>query len=164
MIADLSRSLRALLNQPGVPPALAAAVVVFDRPSEPFAPTQSTLDLFLYDIRENRDLAPRASDGVASRVLTCSYLITAWPVGGAELALQEQELLAAALLVLTAHPAIPADLLQGQLVGRPSPQVLMMHPDAAQSTAEFWSSVGNKLRPSLTLTATLSVPVPPAQS
>src|SRR4051812_6737002 len=116
MIADLSRSLRALLSQPGAPPALAAAAVVFDRPSEPFTPTQNTLDLFLYDIRENRDLAPPATDWVALRVLTCSYLITAWPVGGAELALQEQELLAAALLVLTTHPAIPAGLLQGELV------------------------------------------------
>jgi hypothetical protein len=164
MIADLSRSLRALLNQPNVPPALAAAAVVFDRPSEPFAPTQSTLDLFLYDIRENRDLAPRATDWVASRILTCSYLITAWPVGGSELALQEQELLAAALLVLTAHSAIPAGLLQGELAGQPSPHLLLMHPDAVQSTAEFWTSLGNKLRPSLTLTATLSVPVSPALS
>jgi len=158
MIADLSRSLRALLSQPGTPPALAAAAVVFDRPSEPFAPTQSTLDLFLYDIRENRDLAPPASDGVAPRALTCSYLITAWPVGGSELALQEQELLAAALLVLTAHPVIPPGLLQGELAGRPSPHLLLMHPDAVQNTAEFWTSLGNKLRPSLALTATLSVP------
>jgi Pvc16 N-terminal domain len=166
MIADLSHSLRALLGQPGLPPALAAAAVVFDRPTEPFAPTQTTLDLFLHDIRENRDLAPSSPQGGARRrALACSYLVTAWPVGGMEPALQEQELLGEALQVLARYPSIPARFLHGALAGHtPLPQMLPLHPDAMQSTAEFWTSLGTRLRPSLSLTVTLALPVVAAET
>lgn len=166
MIADLSQSLRALLSQPGLPPGLAAAAVVFDRPAEQFTPTQTTIDLFLYDIRENRDLASTApGSGASRRALACTYLVTAWPVGGGELALQEQDLLGEVLQVLAGYATIPAACLRGALAGHtPAPQILLLHPDAVQSTAEFWTSLGNKLRPSLSLTVTLSLPVTPAET
>ena len=87
MISDLSLTLRALLTQPGLPAELAAAQIVFDRPSEQFTPTQTSVDLFLYDIREDRDfVAGSASGGGSVRPFACTYLVTAWPVGGPELA------------------------------------------------------------------------------
>lgn len=154
MISDLSLSLRALLSQSGVPPELAAAQIVFDRPTEQFTPTQTAVDLFLYDIREDRDFAAAGS----GRPLACTYLITAWPVGGAEPALQEQQLLSDVLQVLAAHPTIPPQFLRGSLTGHdPPPQLLVMHPDAVKSTAEFWTALGSKLRPSLSVTATIRV-------
>jgi hypothetical protein len=155
MISDLSLTLRALLTQSGLPPELAAAQIVFDRPSEQFTPTQTTVDLFLYDIREDRDFGA----GVLVRPLACTYLITAWPVGGPEPALQEQQLLSDVLQMLAAHPTIPPRFLQGSLAGHdPPPQLLVMHPDALKNTAEFWTSLGSKLRPSLSVTATIRVP------
>src|SRR6516165_2525159 len=99
MIRDLSETLKAILTQPGLPPELAAAQVSFERPAEPFNPAQTTIDLFLFDVRENLEL--RSSDPVIQRVngaavtqqpprrVICSYLITAWPVGGTEPVLQE---------------------------------------------------------------------------
>ncbi len=154
MIGDLSRSLRALLGQSGVPSALSGAQIVFDRPAEPFNPTQTTVDLFLYDLREDRDAG---APTLRERALACTYLVTAWPVGGPELAFQEQELLSEVLQVLSSSPTIPARFLQGALAGQ-APQVLVLHPDAVKNTAEFWTSLGNKLRASLSVTVTIRVP------
>ena len=56
MLRDLSESLQALLTQPGLPPELGSAVVSFDRPSDPFTPAQTTVNLFLFEVRENREL------------------------------------------------------------------------------------------------------------
>ena len=53
MVQDLSLTLRSILTQPGPPPPLASAQIVFDRPSDPFTPSQTTVDMFLYDLREN---------------------------------------------------------------------------------------------------------------
>jgi hypothetical protein len=101
--------------------------------------------------------------------LACTYLVTAWPVGGPELALQEQQILGAVLQVLASYPAIPASFLRGSLAGQETlPQMLVIHPDAVKNTSEFWASLGNKLRASLSLTVTFTVPAfqpgaPPAE-
>src|SRR5262249_25311361 len=92
--------------------------------------------------------------------LACSYLVTAWPVGGAELALQEHRLLTQVLRVLSRYPMIPANFLQGSLVGQDPPlPMVALHPDALKNLAEFWSSLGSKMKASLTVTVTISVPV-----
>jgi hypothetical protein len=92
MIRDLSETLKGILQDPSVPPELAAADILFDRPSDPFTLTKTTMDLFLYDVRENTEL--RSNEHVVERRnnqsiihpaplrLNCSYLVTAWPVGG----------------------------------------------------------------------------------
>jgi hypothetical protein len=160
MISDLSLTLRAILTQPGLPRELAAAQIVFDRPSESFNPTQTAVDLFLYEIRENRDFSEApAGTGPSARPIAFTYLVTAWPVGGPELALQEQQLLSNVLQVLLAHPTITKSFLHGSLASHePAPQILVMHPDALKNTAEFWTSLGGKLRPSLSVTVTVNVP------
>jgi len=172
-IDDLSETLKAVLLDPGFAgmfPELAAADIIFDRPSDTLAPPKTTVDMFLYDIRENLDL--RLNEVTTTRVgnqtvthpaplrLACSYLATAWPVGGADLALQEQRLLSEVLVVLSHYPTIPANFLQGTLVGQlPLLPMVALHPDALKNLAEFWSSLGSKLKPSLTVTVTISVPV-----
>jgi hypothetical protein len=170
MIQDLSQTLKALLTQPGLPVELSASQIVFDRPADPFSPTQSTVDLFLYDLRENLEL--RANDATMTRTngqvtitppplrLACTYLVTAWPVGGAELALQEQQLLADVLQVLSRYPTIPDGFLQGSMQGQQPPlPMVALHPDALKNMSEFWSALGNKLRASLSVTVTISVPI-----
>jgi hypothetical protein len=172
-IDDLSKTLKAILQGPAFAlmfPALAGADIVFDRPLDTFAPTKSTVDLFLYDIRENLDL--RLNQVTTTRVgnqtithpaalrLQCSYLATAWPVGGSDLVWQEQRLLSEVLVVLSHYPIIPANFLQGSLIGQdPGMPMVALHPDALKNLAEFWSSLGSKLRASLTVTATISVPI-----
>jgi Pvc16 N-terminal domain/Carboxypeptidase regulatory-like domain len=175
MIDDLSLTLRAVLLDPSLAvqfPELAAADVVFDRPLDPFTPPKTTIDLFLYDLRENLELRSNeqqvdfvnghAVTHPAALRLNCSYLVTAWPVGGLDLALQEQRLLAQVLRVLSRYPTIPDNFLQGAMVGQDPPlPMVTLHPDALKNLAEFWSSLGSKLKASLTLTVTISVPVYP---
>jgi Pvc16 N-terminal domain/Carboxypeptidase regulatory-like domain len=172
-IDDLSQTLVAVLQDPSFAtmfPELAAADIVFDRPLDPFTPAKTTVDVFLYDLRENLDL--RLNEVTTTRVgnqvithpaalrLACSYLVTAWPVGGADLPFQEQRLLSEVLVVLSHYPTIPSNFLHGSLVGQDPPlPMVALHPDALKNLAEFWSSLGSKLKASLTVTVTISVPV-----
>jgi hypothetical protein len=173
MIDDLSTTLKAVLHDPAFAaqfPELFGAEIVFDRPVDPFNPQNTTVDVFLYDIRENQDL--RLNEVTTTRVnnqiithpaalrLACSYLVTAWPVGGNDLALQEHKLLAQVLRVLSRYPTIPSTFLQGTLQGQDPPlPMVALHPDALKNLAEFWSSLGSKLKASLTVTVTIRVPV-----
>jgi Pvc16 N-terminal domain len=174
VIRDLSLALRAMLTQPGLPAELAAAQIAFDRPGETFTPGQTTVDLFLYDIRENLEL--RSAEPTIERVngqavrhppplrVACTYLVTAWPVGGSELTLQEHELLGQTLQVLARHPTISADLLQGGLKGQEPPLPLVTaRSEGMKEPAEFWSALGGRLRPSLSVTVTIGLELTDAQ-
>lgn len=175
MIRDLSETLRAILDDPGLAtdfPELAAAQIVFDRPVDTFSPTQTAIDLFLYDVRENMEL--RSNEPIirslgaqievrrAPMRVACSYLITAWPVGGTDLALQEHRLLSQVAQALSRYPKIPASFLKGKLVGQEPPLPMMTaQTDGLKEPAEFWTSLGSKLRASITVTATIGMEVFP---
>jgi hypothetical protein len=172
-IDDLSHTLESVLQDPSFAamfPELAAADIVFERPLDPFTPPKTTIDLFLYDIRENLDLRLNevTTTKVGNQVIThpaalrlaCSYLVTAWPVGGSDLPLQEQRLLSEVLVVLSHYPIIPSTFLVGSMIGQDPPlPMVALHPDALKNLAEFWSSLGSKLKASLTVTVTISVPI-----
>jgi hypothetical protein len=177
MIQDLSQTIRtALTNAPGLTPPLKDAHIVFDRPVDPFAPQQTTVDLFLYDVRENLELRNNEptitrTNGQATIIppplrLACSYLVTAWSTSAGEAGtLQEQQLLAQVVQVLSRYPTIPDQFLQGSLVGQDPPMPMVtLHPDGLKNISEFWTSLGNKLRPSLTVTATIAVQTLDAQT
>lgn len=170
MIRDLSETLRAILA--GAPyKELAAADVNFAHPTDAFKPTQPTVNLFLYEVRENRELRTneplverRDGQAVVRRPplrVACSYLVTAWPDGTDDLVLQEHRLLSQALLVLSAYPTIPpafypkdSDLLYGQ---EPPLPMMTAQLDDLRNPSEFWSALGNRLRPSVTVTVTISM-------
>jgi hypothetical protein len=173
MIRDLSSTLKAVLSDPSlaVPfPELSNALIAFDRPDDGFKPAQTTIDIFLFDVRENMEL--RSNEPKIERLngqavihpspmrVACTYLITAWPVGGADLVLQEQRLLAQVLQVLSRYPKIPAAFLKGKLVTQ-EPQLPMMasHPEELKNPAEFWTAIGNKMRASVTVTVTISMEI-----
>ncbi len=175
MIRDLSQVLRQILEDaatsaPVQLAELATALISFERPAESFNPTQTTVNLFLFDIREAVELRnqeprlERDGDRVTVRPpptrLGCTYLVTAWPVGDTETVLQEHRLLSQVFQVFSAYPVIPSDFLVGtRLEGQEPPLPLMLHRgEEMRIPADFWTAVGNKLRPSLTVTAVLSVP------
>jgi hypothetical protein len=154
MINDLSETLRAVLTQSGLPAELSAADISFERPVETFKPEWTTVNAFLYELRENHDLR---SNGNATLSLACTYLITAWPSESTEPALREQQLLGQALQVLSGYRVIPANLLKGSLVGRsPPPQLQILPPDAIKNSSEFWTALGNKFRLSFSVTITIA--------
>jgi hypothetical protein len=176
MIRDLSETLRALLDDPALVtdfPELASAAIAFDHPVETFNPGQSTIDLFLYDVSEDMEL--RSNEPLRSRTngdvqirpaplrVLCSYLVTAWPVGGAELPLQEHRLLSQALQVLSRTKQIPSALLRGKLVGQQPPLPMMTaRTEGLKDPHEFWTAIGNKLRPSIVVTVTIAMDLFPA--
>lgn len=173
MIRNLSLSLKNLLTK-GVAayPELALAQIAFERPSDNFNPAQPTLSLYLYDVRENTEL--RTSQGTvefrngvvvmqrpALRV-AASYVLTAWSgsASGDEALLSEQRLLSQALQVLAAHPRLPQSCLVGNLVDQvPALPVITAQAEGQKNPAEFWTSLNNKLRPSLTVMVTFSMPI-----
>lgn len=170
MIADLSLTLRALFARQDAAAELARLDVSFDPPNESFAPSRSTLNLFLYDIREDLELRRadatlvRQPEGVLLRPpplrVACTYVLTAWPVGGEEPALQEHRLLGQALALLRRFPALPPELLQGELAQQelPLPMTVAQAP-AGDDRSEFWTAVGNRLRPSITLRVALALTI-----
>jgi hypothetical protein len=171
MIRDLSETLGALLDDPALSadfPELSAAAIAFDRPAENFNPAQTTVDLFLYDVREdmelrsNEPLRARTNGDVQIRLaplrVVCSYLVTAWPVGGTELPLQEHRLLSQALQVLARIKQIPSSFLKGKLIGQEPPLPMMTaQTDGLKDPHEFWTAIGNKMRPSIVSTATIAM-------
>jgi hypothetical protein len=194
MIHDLSETLRTILTQPGLPLALSVAQVLFDRPVAQFNPQQSAINLFLFDIRENAEL--RNNEPIVTRLngqatirhppmrVDCSYLVTAWIVGGAEIALQEHLLLSQVLQVLARYPIIPEPFLQGSLKPAPSvspngstnpPDIPLASPVsgeelppipmrvavplASRQSPEFWTSLGIPVRACLVVTATIAIDI-----
>ncbi|HTR16337.1 MAG TPA: Pvc16 family protein, partial [Acetobacteraceae bacterium] len=163
----------AILSDPSLAgpfPELSTALIAFDRPDDSFKPTQTTVDLFLFDLRESLEL--RNSEPTVRRLngqavirpaplrLACTYLITAWPVGGPDLVLQEQQLLGEVLQVLSMYPRIPAAYLKGKLVGQePVLPMTTTHPEELRNPAEFWTAIGSKMRPSITVTVTIGMDV-----
>jgi uncharacterized protein DUF4255/carboxypeptidase family protein len=177
MIRDLSETLQAILDDPELGQEepfqkLVEAQIAFERPSEQFNPSQTTINLFLFDIRENvelRDKEPiverRNGKALIRRPpmrVDCSYLLTAWAAGstGPELVLEEHELLGDAMQVLARYPMIPEKFLQGSLKEQEHPLPMSVggtNKGEMKDPADFWSALGNKLRPSLIVTVTLEL-------
>ena len=155
------------------PKLLQDVEVSFDRPSDGFAPTPATIDLFLYELREDTELRTnepeRFVDTQTGTVrnrrpplrLDCCYLLTAWPATGqANAAMEELRLLGEAIRVLARHEVIPVEYRQGEIRGMEPPprvQIGISATERGRGLGEFWSAVGNKLRPSILLRVTIAV-------
>jgi len=173
MIDDLDKSLENLLKQE-LPPELVAQITIsFATPDGQFPPATVALpaiDLFLYDVRENRDLrdgewrVERQSDGTAVRKappvrVDCSYLITAWPSDSSTTpARDEHRLLGEVMKALLRHSSLPAGVLEGSLQGQQPPlPASTLQPGRLQSLAEFWQALGGKPKATLSYTVTIGV-------
>lgn len=161
MLDDLDRTLRALLGVelPDLPPDH----VYFEAPGADFTPTVPAVDLFLYDVRENRELRDndwqldRTGNGQVSkqrapRRVDCSYLVTAWAGDSAS----EHLLLGRVLTGLLRNPVIAGDVPQGTLAGQHLP-VTILEPSLLSGIGEFWQAMGNKPRAAMNLTVTVAV-------
>jgi hypothetical protein len=173
MIDDLDRSLEALLRH-DLPPSLVAQVSIsFAAPDDRFPPASVALpaiDLFLYNVQENRDL--RSNERIIDRPgngvvvlrqppvrVECSYLVTAWPSEGSTTpALDEHRLLGEVMKVLLRHPVLPDEVLRGSLVGQePALRATALQAGSLQSLGEFWQALGGKPKATLNYTVTISV-------
>jgi hypothetical protein len=190
MIDDLSKTLKYILStvatkEPEKFPLLARAEIEFVRPVKDYKPKPpQTVCLFLYDIRENRELRTneparvnRSGQQTVERPplrIDCSYLITAWPAEATsangddgvdqetarDINLLEHLLLSEVLQVLARYAVIPSNLLQGKLAEPEQefpPPMITARADGLNNISEFWTAIGSNLRPSLNVKATIAV-------
>ena len=137
--------------------------VVFDAPTREWAGrrTTPTIDVYLYDIREDLKLRQRGvintydADGpviigrhLPPRHFKLSYLVTAWTQRPED----EHRLLSALLATLSAvrrgadRPARRADLAE---VGLPVQLTIGLPPPEDRGFADVWSALGGELKPSI---------------
>jgi hypothetical protein len=170
MFEKLSSAIAELIKYKKIRGPQGDVEVSFDRPSEPYPKDDSPgmVNAFLYDVREettlrSNELSFKRSNGLvdvgrAPFYVTCSYLMTAWvhPAGSKqEVSLSEQKILRQLMQMLASQPGIP--------VPRPGlpPKDTLLIPaqistvDEKGGLSEFWTAVGNKIRPSFVLKATV---------
>jgi hypothetical protein len=140
--------------------------VVLDAPTREWSARRNspTLDLYLYDIRE--DLRRRENGLIdvhdeAGRVTArrrppryykLSYLVTAWTQRPED----EHRLLSAVLACFLAHDHLPLEILAGRLAGLtlPIPVTVALPPPEDRALSDVWSALGGELKPSLDLVVT----------
>ncbi|MCA9422771.1 MAG: DUF4255 domain-containing protein [Nitrospira sp.] len=173
MINDLDQTIETLLKRE-LPPNLADQITIsFAPPDGEFPPSSVSLpaiDLFLYDIRENKDLRSifwdfeRNANGKGKKKrdpvrVDFSYFITAWPSESVPTPVHDEHwLLGETMKILLRHEIFPEEILQGTLIGqKPSIPVLSLQPSHLQSIGEFWQALGGKPKAALNYTVTLSI-------
>jgi hypothetical protein len=168
VFADLDETIRQLLIR-HVPLDLAEVDVSFDAPDREWSGrlTRPTVNLFLYDVRENKDLHEAmwevgrdAKNGSVSRRklplrINAIYNVTVW----ARAPEDEHRLLWRVLAALSRHATLPADLAHGGLQAQPFPVLAKVaQPEQARTNpADLWQAVDNRIRPSLTYVVTLAL-------
>lgn len=177
MFLNLTSALGEVLHLGSAPAQVREADIAFDRPAETYQPEKTSINLFLFDVRERADL--RRSEPVIQRDaggrtvsitppairIACSYLVTAWVEAGQSgqsAVLRQHELLAEVLSVFVSTPVLAAkgmsDATKVWLDAQPYPvELVVMQSDLMRNVSEFWTSVGGKLRPAFTVTATVAM-------
>ena len=133
---------------------------------------KTTLNCFLYDIRENREASQRrtanGTGGTATErletlggAIRLSYCITAWspvPASGAvQPPLEEHRLLGQVLEKLFKHPLLPRETPTGTLAGQEVPLPTTILPEDMKANRDFWNALGGQLRPVLDYSRATSV-------
>jgi hypothetical protein len=173
MLADLDETLRKILKEELLIKN-SEIEVSFDQPRrENTAKWQKpTLNLFLYDLRENPTLRAhqwehlpsqnQVSPGNGRQVsqkrtpfrVDCFYMLTAWASDPQD----EHRLLTRCMLALFRFPILPEEQLIGTLRNPPFDiQARLASHDKLTNPAEVWSALDNEIRPSISYIVTLAL-------
>ncbi|MCU0260061.1 MAG: DUF4255 domain-containing protein [Ilumatobacteraceae bacterium] len=177
MIHDLDSSLRALIERDVL--SGGGIEISFESPNKEWVSklTGPTIDVFLYDIREDlsrRDVffeEIRDESGTVverrqpPRRFRLAYLLTAW----AKRPEDEHRMLSSLLGCFIRSEMLPEDVLVGSLAdcGRPILTQIAIANDEDAAYSQVWSALGGELKPALNLAVTApfdvsrSVPVGP---
>jgi hypothetical protein len=169
MFQDLDSTLAGLLDDAAAPAELRDADVSFETPDRHFAPPRATVNLFLYEVQENREsrdpvpITAKVGDLLVRRRpplrVDCTYLVTAWSeLTGPLKVTAEHQLLSQALIWLSRFGTIPAGFLQGSLADQPFPApTLVAQMDGGRQAGEFWNALGTPPRPAFTLVVRIAM-------
>lgn len=166
MFDALDETLKKLLIQE-IPVKKNEIDIVFDQPNSEWSARVSkpTLNVYLYEISENRTL--RGSEQLVKRQLSdgnieirrnpvrvdMNYLVTAWSKNEQD----QHHLLGITLMALLRNPLIPSELFSDGLPASIQIPLNVVQADDSKNWGEFWSTLGNKYHPGLTLKATLTL-------
>ena len=159
VIHEVDSALRALIERDA---GIRDVEVVFDAPTRDWAGrrTGPTIDIYLYDIREdlrrrergvlneyNQDQTRIIGRHLPPRHFKLSYLVTAWTQRPED----EHRLLSALLATFLRFEALPAELLDGPLaeLELPVPLTVGLPPPEDRGFADVWSALGGELKPSI---------------
>ena len=169
MFQDLDISIQAILDATDAPQQLRDADISFETPDKNYTPDHATVNLVLYEVKENRDLrdpepiyvleAGTYKRRMPPMRVDCAYLVTAWSneTGGIKMA-EEHQLLGQALAWLGRIDTIPERFFKGALVSQPYPPPAMVaQTDGKQNISEFWSALGISPRLAFTLMVTIAL-------
>jgi hypothetical protein len=173
VISDLDTTLENLFQlEFGTTLPFDLSFAIPDKNFAPISKARNTLNCYLYEIIEDRELRRidpvlvRNIDGTINTALPparikLSYCITAWspaqPTPGGEPQLDEHTLLGQVLLVLLKYPVLPVQVLAGELAKQAPPPTMIVMPDTSKATSDFWSAIGGQLRPSLDYKVTIAL-------
>jgi hypothetical protein len=168
MIDDLDEVLRHLLVRE-IPIKNGEVDVKFDQPRREWSArlNRPTLNIFLYDIRENAKLRQaraawqieRQPDGTALQRrkavrVDLHYLITAW----ANEPEDEHRMLTGILLALFRNPELPEDLLPESLHDQPAPiSITVAQENELQNPTDIWNVLDNEMRPVVNCVLTMAI-------
>lgn len=167
MFDALDETLKRLLIQE-IPVRKNEIDIVFDQPNSEWSARVSkpTLNVYLYEISENRSL--RGSEQMIKHQLPdgnveirrnpvrvdLNYLVTAWSKNEQD----QHHLLGLTLMALLRNPFLPPDLYtEGMVAQSLLAPLSVVQADDNKNWGEFWSTLGNKYHPGLTLKVTLTI-------
>jgi hypothetical protein len=168
MISELDEVLRKFLMRE-LPIKNSEVDIKFDQPRREWSSRLShpTLNLFLYDLRENGKLRqPQPvwevvhsdDDSVTRRRrpvrVDLHYMITAWAQDPGD----EHRMLTRTLMAFFRHPNLPEELLPEILQDQPAPiPIMVAQEDEFRNPADVWSALDNEIRPAIICTVTLAI-------
>ncbi len=173
MIRDLDDTIEQLLTtQAEEGSELATASISFELPNADWRAALEglTVNCYLYDIRENRELrtveppiqwsadGSRAIRRQAPARIDCAYCITAWSTANDDAVREEHRVLSQVLRILLQNPTVPTEALRGSLITQipPYPTVVASD-DVTNNLPEFWGALDQQLKPSLNYIITLAM-------
>jgi hypothetical protein len=166
VIQDVDATLKELLVRK-VPLDATAIDVRFEVPNKEWSATvtRPTVNLFLYDVRENLELRSnerfltRRDDRSATETrapvrMDFCYMITAWTTDVAD----EHQLLGRVLTTLLRFPVLPTEVLKGTLTAQPLPlRGWIAQPERMPSPWDFWGNVEHRMKASLNFVLTVAL-------
>lgn len=177
MIHDLDRTIREILREEAPSVKSGQAEVSFQQPTREWATREGskpTINLYLYDVRENAQLRthqwetvtnghhdglPRAVNTVTQKRtpmrIDCFYMLTTWANDPGD----EHRLLAEAMIVLFRYGILPENMLQNGLrTNQPFDiRTQLARHDVLTNPAELWGALENDIRPAVSFVVTLTL-------
>jgi hypothetical protein len=166
MLADLDETIRQILIKE-LPVKNGEIDIKFEQPKREWSARLSkpTVNLFLYDLRENNVLRQnqwehvREENGTYTKKrspmrVDCFYMLTTWASDPED----EHRLLTRSIMALYRYPILPEDRLVGSMRNPLFDiQARLAAHDRLTNPAEVWASLDNEMRPSVSYVVSLAL-------